>query len=311
MQTNVNDLLKCMIVACICLAANHTTNAQIGINTVMPDSSSALDISSKEKGLLIPRLTTGARLALSSVAADGLMVYDTNEKYFYFFNGLSKKWESLNPWLYSGDDVSLSPSNKNVGIGKYPSEKLDVYGNIKASGSISAENDIITSGAFYGYGSIPIGGIIIWSGNPSDLPPGWELCDGGEYTNFKGIKASIPDLSGKFIVGYSSDVDYNSIGNTGGETTHILTSSEMPNHNHSITDPGHSHIIKGDVNAQAGAKLYVTFNTIDDPTYESPKYLSDNILYAKTNITINNYGGGQAHENRPPYYVIAYIIRTK
>jgi microcystin-dependent protein len=27
-------------------------------------------------------------------------------------------------------------------------------------------------------------------------------------------------------------------------------------------------------------------------------------------VTVNNTGGGLAHENRPPYYALAYIVKT-
>ena len=49
-------------------------------------------------------------------------------------------------------------------------------------------------------GTIPIGGIIIWSGSTGSVPGGWRLCNGSNGT---------PNLSGRFVVGYSaSDSDY-------------------------------------------------------------------------------------------------------
>lgn len=53
-------------------------NAQsVGINTLTPDPSAALDIESSTGGLLIPRMTTAEISALSS-PADGLMIYNTD-----------------------------------------------------------------------------------------------------------------------------------------------------------------------------------------------------------------------------------------
>lgn len=46
---------------------------------------------------------------------------------------------------------------------------IDPDGNMKISGTVHAER-------FVGNGTIPIGGIIMWSG--SVPPPGWSLCDG-------------------------------------------------------------------------------------------------------------------------------------
>ncbi|TDA85852.1 hypothetical protein E0702_17340, partial [Halomonas marinisediminis] len=50
--------------------------AQVGIGTTTPDASSALEVQSTEKGLLIPRMTSAQRTAIASPAL-GLLVYDT------------------------------------------------------------------------------------------------------------------------------------------------------------------------------------------------------------------------------------------
>jgi len=60
-------------------------NAQIGIGTVTPDASSVLDITSTTKGMLAPRMTTAQRIAIAT-PAQGLMVYDTDLKSFYYFS---------------------------------------------------------------------------------------------------------------------------------------------------------------------------------------------------------------------------------
>jgi hypothetical protein len=68
-----------------------TTSAQVGIGTTTPDASSALDITSTTKGLLIPRMKAAERDVISS-AATGLMIYQTDgTPGFYYFNGTS--WE--------------------------------------------------------------------------------------------------------------------------------------------------------------------------------------------------------------------------
>ena len=45
-----------------------TTYAQVGIGTTTPDASSALDITSTTKGLLMPRMTAAERDAISPAA---------------------------------------------------------------------------------------------------------------------------------------------------------------------------------------------------------------------------------------------------
>lgn len=68
-----------------------TGNAQIGIGTTTPNASSVLDITSTTKGMLTPRMTTVQRNAITT-PADGLMVYDTDLKVFYYYSAGTSTW---------------------------------------------------------------------------------------------------------------------------------------------------------------------------------------------------------------------------
>jgi len=63
-------------------------NAQIGIGTTVPDATAILDITSTAKGILAPRMTTAQRTAITT-PAQGLLVYDTDLKSFYYFSSPS------------------------------------------------------------------------------------------------------------------------------------------------------------------------------------------------------------------------------
>jgi len=63
-------------------------NAQIGIGTTVPDATAILDITSTAKGILAPRMTTAQRTAITT-PAQGLLVYDTDLKLFYYFSSPS------------------------------------------------------------------------------------------------------------------------------------------------------------------------------------------------------------------------------
>lgn len=153
---------------------------------------------------------------------------------------------------------------------------------------------------------LPIGTVIPFAGNvfPSD---NWLVCDGstfnpeiypklyetignryGEGTNSAGkINPKVPDLQGRTIVGGKIfDDDFGTLGATGGEKTHTLTAEEMPSHDHLLN-------LKS-IQFASGTGSWAA-------------QYSD----SGQNIRSLNTGGGQAHNNMPPYIVLNYIIRAK
>lgn len=131
--------------------------------------------------------------------------------------------------------------------------------------------------------SIPSGIITMWSGSIDSIPEGWALCDGGGVLSNGG---RIPDLRGRFIVGYDSeDTDYNSIGKKGGEKKHQLSIAEMPSHNH---------FYLYHINGAEDYNKYSNKNNVDGIDKGMPT---------------SKEGGDRPHENRPPYYTLAYIIK--
>ncbi len=152
------------------------------------------------------------------------------------------------------------------------------------------------------------GMIMMWSGLISEIPEGWALCNGENGT---------PDLRDRFVVGAGQN--YN-VGSTGGADKVTLTTSEMPLHNHSArcaNGGDHYHGYAGD------DMLYDSFSSVT--YYNDAQYSYDanstfdkqtGRMYKTTSegshthtVTIYNAGGGEAHENRPPYYALAFIMK--
>ncbi len=156
-------------------------------------------------------------------------------------------------------------------------------------------------------GAIPSGGIIMWSGSADSIPEGWALCDGGNGT---------PDLRNRFVVGAGDEYSVNS---TGGQKEVTLSVDQMPSHNHTAqtgTDGAHQHDHR--LNGAYHHEMKVSWDHGDNQSLlglggnngaGSYLYIGSDGSAHNHNITVNNTGGGQAHENRPPYYALAFIIK--
>ena len=67
-------------------------HSQVGMGTTNPDPSAVLDMVSTTQGVLTPRMTTAQRL-LVATPADGLLIYDTDEGAFYYYENTT--WNKL------------------------------------------------------------------------------------------------------------------------------------------------------------------------------------------------------------------------
>ncbi len=125
--------------------------------------------------------------------------------------------------------------------------------------------------------AMPMGVILMWAGSVASIPTGWALCDG---------QSGRPNLRDRFVVGAGNEYQP---GQTGGENYHTLSVLEMPSHDHDIETAG-------DNTLDNNSGGYIKAQQNNDPGTFQIK---------KTETT----GIGLPHENRPPYYALAYIIK--
>ena len=147
--------------------------------------------------------------------------------------------------------------------------------------------------------SLPRGAIIMWTG--AAAPAGWALCDGQNNT---------PDLRGRFVLGAGSGTGLTPRGATqiGGAERVTLGVNEMPSHAHGVNDPGHSHTWSAS-RQQAGTDD----NNNTQELSKGDRGAADTMVKGTdskgTGISIQAAGGSAAHENMPPFYVLAYIMK--
>ncbi len=89
-----NKILFLFTVSAI-VAFNHVTaQNNVGIGTTAPNPNSILEMQSTTQGVLVPRMTTAQRLAITS-PTEGLLVYDITVDCFFFYETTSATWNNL------------------------------------------------------------------------------------------------------------------------------------------------------------------------------------------------------------------------
>lgn len=168
--------------------------------------------------------------------------------------------------------------------------------------------------------TIPIGGIIMWSGNIVNIPSWWKLCDGNNGTI---------DLTDQFVVGAG---DTYAVDATGGSSTgdwshtHSGTTGSGGEHTHGYTvegETGHTHddyesgdalesITVAEGNWSWGLKTD-HHHKFDLTAVAHTHTNRDGTSSSNSNHTHSvgpcDESGSDSLDIRPPYYALAYIQR--
>ena len=217
-----------------------------------------------------------------------------------FISALTMFPALLNAGTLSIDRSGLADNQKAL--------TLDPAGQVTIGRNLTVNSPINITGSFSVNGIVnphPVYGLIaIWSGPLANIPAGWTLCNGNNGT---------PDLRNLFIVGAdntpSSDYYFNKTG--GSDAVALSNTSYLPAHSHIINNIAsagdHFHPTVGATNPTA----------VRGDVYNTTKYKMNSSVQYQTgeagdhthSIQTSIDGGGAAHENRPPYYALAYIMK--
>lgn len=235
--------------------------------------------------------------------------------------------------MSGGDAVRIENTGSGSGLsviqhGSAPAAKFSGGSGVEIKGNLLANGDAEITGALQVNERIrdktgevmPVGTVVAYAGSGSSPPDGWLLCDGspkwgdGELAELYGVlddsvqkwtqqerpAFSLPNLKEKFVVGAAGTGEYK-LGETGGLGSVTLTEAQMPHHSHGVYDPGHSHKY-----ALTTAGVYNKDSGNSRRTFKGDWVQTDT---KPTGITIQGTGRNTAHENRPPFVALNYIIK--
>ena len=148
--------------------------------------------------------------------------------------------------------------------------------------------------------SFTTGMIMMWSGTIATIPTGWVLCNGSNST---------PDLRNRFVIGAHTDsagVAYSTVTGSNTQTGGSKDATTVSHtHTATVTDPGHSHTL---------TNLAVYSDTVSGGgiTIQTRTNSNNTTATATTGITVANSteGSSGTNANLPPYYALAFIMKT-
>lgn len=196
-------------------------------------------------------------------------------------------------------------------------------------------------------GGVPAGCIMMAGG--TTIPYGWLKCQGQAVsrTIYAALFAAIgtthgvgdgsttfnlPNIQGRVPLGANgSDVDFNAIGKTGGEKTHVLSIAETPSHAHTdahthttpATDTGgqsanHHHSLpiantQQSTSVSTGPNGYTVTTAPGTSGWNDASHthaLPAMTTNSQSSSSTGSIGSDGAHNNLQPYICFDYIIKT-
>jgi len=197
----------------------NAQNVGINENGSAPFTGAILDISSDDKGILIPRLETSAVLA----PAEGMLVYQPSDQSFYYFK--SSAWEKIAVGSSSGASFETTSGNLIRSAGANIDSEDLIVGRSTTPGFTNISDKFIwydqSSGAFRGgkltdsqvWAPINIGnnsfayGENVMADGPNSIALGQDLAVASSSTGFAmGLQDTVVASLGSGALGYQNQV---------------------------------------------------------------------------------------------------------
>lgn len=188
------------------------------------------------------------------------------------------------------------PGNTNI---KQKTCVVNVYegSEITPRASLTFKRYSVSSGS-----SVPAGSIIPWYGNLANIPDGFALCDG---------KNGTPDLRDRFLVGAGNAYK---LGGIGGENSVKLAATQIGNHYHAVgsynfgTNNGNFLGLPSKQNFLMPPNGgWIGWNGSNNGGYYSGPITTASCQQITSLAVVT--AAQEAHENRPPYYALYYIMK--
>ena len=195
-------IIKATLILFFVLTTFYITTAQIAINSdgTLPDASAMLEVSSSDKGILVPRMTTTERTAISSPAT-GLLVYDTDFNTFWYY--ANSMWNNLSNTILADADndtkiqVEESSDDDIIRFDLGGTESLTIERNTNGATLLSLPNNARN--------------IIIGTGAGQNLDPDLSGATFGDANSFIGTNAGYSMTLGSHNVFLGRSAGYSNV----------------------------------------------------------------------------------------------------
>lgn len=168
--------------------------AQVGIGTVTPSANSALDVTSPDKGIMLPRLADTTTVSNPSA---GLMIYDLESAAPAFHDGI--KWNNVaarSQQMMGGDSITYTITNPSrMGPGYVAGTfTLSAIAYSTVSGPEGPEKSPIQINKPVDQNSIPFKKALFMGDNPSSMIIEFKVYEPGESTPYLSFKLTAPKI---------------------------------------------------------------------------------------------------------------------